>query len=258
MIRDKENVTVVIATHNNVKTIKRAIESVTKGIRPANQVIVGDNDSKDGTYDLLCQMLGAEPVTIENKTGLPPQFDGEWNGVPVKIFRKQLSTIGHTLNVAIQLKWQGVTIFGFLDPTSWYAPDKIAQSIRVFNSHPSIACVVSDCDNHHQDGRVERVFRCSFDMQRLLARYTYDRNFLTRIQIFPKLKSGFNEQMPVRDDYDFLLRVSEIGLIYHIPAPLHNNIIQNQDEDLQQAVAQCEAMARQMAIQRRNQPNGQT
>ena len=256
MIKDKENVTVVIATHNNAKTIERALRSVSKGIRPANQIIVGDNDSTDGTYDVLCKLLGAEPVTIDEQTGMPPQFDGELDGTPVKIFRKRLSTIGDTLNVALQMKWQGVTLFGFMDPTSWYAPDKIAQAIRVCSMQPSVACVVSDCDNHHPDGRVERVFRCSFDMQRLLAGFPYDRNFLMRPQLFPKLKNGFNAQMPIRDDYDMLLRISEIGLIYHIPAPLHHNIVCELDAATKQSIAQCETAAKQMAAQRRGAPNG--
>ena len=226
MIKYKENVTVIIATHNNVTTIERALSSVTKshGLRPPNQVIVGDNDSQDGTYELLCKLLGAESITIDDKTGLPPDFTGEINGTPVRIFRKKLSTIGDTLNIAMQMQWQGVTLFAFLDPTSWYVPNKIIQAIRICQSQPSVACVVSDCDIYHKDGRVERVFRPSFDMQRLLSGFPYDRNFIVRPQIFAKLKSGFNTEMQTRDDYDLLLRIAEVGLIYHIPEPLHNNI----------------------------------
>lgn len=255
-MQDKENVSIIIATHNNAKTIKRALESVTKGNRPANQIIVGDNDSTDGTYEVMCGLLNAKPVVIDEKTGLPPQFDGELNGTPVRIFRKRLSNIGNTINIAIQSKWKNVTIFGFMEPTSWYAPDKIAQAIRIFNTHRSVACIVSDCDNHHADGRVERIFRQSFDIQRLMVSFPYDRNFLVRPHIFPKLKSGFNNQMPIRDDYDFLLRVSDVGLIYHIPAPLHNNIITEIDETAKQSIVQCENTARQMATQRRNKSNG--
>jgi len=253
---DNENISIIVATHNNATTIKRALESVTKGIRPANQVIVADNDSQDNTYNVLCDLLGAEQITIDDQTGLPPQFDGILNGTPVKIFRKRLSTMGNALNTAIQMGWQGVTMFGFLDPTGWYAPDKITQSIVVFNSHPSIACVVSDYDNHYADGMVERVFCNSFDTQKLLAEFPYDRNFLVRSQVFPKLQSGFNEQMPFRYDYEFLLRVSEIGLIYHIPAPLHNNAVNELDEPTKQSIIQSEMMARQLTLQRRGQTNG--
>ncbi len=255
-MKDNENINIIIVTHNDSKTIKRTLESVTKGIRPPNQVIIGDNDSTDGTYDILCKLLGAEKITIGEKTGLPPQFDGNYNGIPVKIFRKKLGTIGHCANIAMQLSYKGVTIFGYVDKGTWYSGDKISQAVHVFNNHPSVACVVSDCDDHHPDGRVERIFRDSFDVQRLLVGYPYDRNFLVKTQIFPKLKCGFNEQMPIRDDYEFLLRVSEIGLIYHIPAPLHNNTVEEIDETAKQLIAQSEAAARQLTHQRRNKQNG--
>jgi GT2 family glycosyltransferase len=254
MMQDKESVTIVSVTHNNVGTIRRSLDSVTKGVRPANQVIVGDNDSTDGTYDLMCKILGAKQITLDGKKGLPPEFEGTLNGVPVRIFRKRISSAGHTLNIAMQSKWQGVTIFGFMDPVSWYSPDKIAQSIRAFQSNPSIACVVSDCDNYHSDGRVERVFRNSFDMQRLLAGYPYDGNFLVRSQVFISLKSGFNEQMAAREEYDLMLRISEIGLIYHIPAPLHNNTITPVDDAARQRILQSEKLAQQMVVRRRGQP----
>ena len=256
MTQETENVTVIIATENNAKTIKRALESATGGSRPANKVIIGDNDSKDGTYDILCGLLGAESVTIEDKTGLPPQFKGELNGIPVIIFRKRPSTIGHTLNVAMQMDWQGVTVFGFMDGESWYSSDKIEKAIDVYSKHRDTACVVSDCDNHYPDVRVERIFRCSFDMQRLLSGYPYDRNFFVRPQSFQKLQSGFNEQMSIRDDYDLLVRISEIGLIYHIPESLHGNLIVAIDEETKQSISQCEKSVRQMAEQRRGNKRG--
>ena len=253
MIQDKEHVTVAIATHNNATTIKRALDSVTTGIRPANQIIVGDNDSQDGTYDTLCNLIGAEQVEIDDKKGLPPQASGTFNDVPIIIFRKRLSTRGHTINQAIQMKWQGATIFGFLDPTSWYAPDKISQAIVAFQSHPSIACVVSDWDNHYSDNHVERVFRPSFDMQRFLAEMLYDDNFLVRPQIFARLKSGFNEQLPSAESYELMLRISEVGLIYHIPAPLHNNVVVNVGDQQTQELRQVEHAIRQAVMQKRQE-----
>ena len=255
MIQDKENVNIVIATHNNVGTVVRALESVTKGIRPANKVIIGDNDSKDETYDILCDLLGAEEVVIDEQKGLPPDFQGKLNGVPVRIFRKHLTTIGHTMNLAMQMDWKDITLFGFLNPASWYAADKIAQSIRVFQSVPGVACVVSDFDNYHPDGRVERVFRHSFDMHRLLLEYPYDRNFLVRSTVFPKIKSGFNEQVPNGYDYDLMLRISEVGLIYHIPAPLHNNLVETLSETDKQSISESTAIVKRLTSERRGGNN---
>lgn len=171
-------------------------------------------------------------------------------------FSEKMSTIAHTLNVALQMEWKDITIFGFMDAESWYAGDKISQAIEVFQNHPSVTCVVSDYDNHHPDGRVERIFLSSFDIQRLLSNPMYDRNFLVRSQVFPKMESGFNEQMPTREEYDLFLRISEIGLIYHIPAPLHNNTVKEEDETTKQLTLQAETFAKQLATQRRGGTGG--
>lgn len=249
-MQDKEKVTVVIATHNNAKTIIRAIKSVITGIRPANKVVVGDNDSTDGTYDTLCKFLGAELIERDGKTGLPPEFEKEIDGISIKIFRKQKSTTAHTLNICLQMGHQDTTLFGFLDPTSYYAPDKIAQAINIFQQQPVVACVVSDCDNHYPDGRIERQFKPSFDMRKLSQSFPYDKNFLIRIQVFQKLQAGFTEPLPMREEYDLLLRAGEVGLIYHIPAPLHHNTIIEQDATTQQQILQSEHIIQQMKIQR--------
>lgn len=249
-MKDNEKVTICIATHNNASTITRALKSLVGGIRPADQVVIGDNDSNDGTYEVLCELLGAKEITVNKQTGLPPNFEGEFLGTPVKIFRKRLSTTSHTLNMAMQMNWQSVTIFGFLDPTSWYAGDKIAQAVRVFQSQPYIACIISDWDNHHEDGSIERVFRNSFDCNRLIIKFEYDRNFLVRAGTFGKLKSGFNEQMTIREDYDLLVRISETGLIYHIPASLHNNMVTKKDDN-EKTMALADDFVRKCSLERR-------
>ena len=82
-MEDKESVTIIMATHNNAGTVQKALQSVTDGHRPADQIVVGDNDSTDNTYEILCNLLGAELVTINEQVGLPPEFDGILNGVPI-------------------------------------------------------------------------------------------------------------------------------------------------------------------------------
>lgn len=231
MLKDKEKVTIIIATDNNKETIEKAINSVSKGIRPADQIVVANNDGTDGTYEYLCEMLGAKPIEIDGRTGMPPSFDGQLNDAKIKIFRKRKSTKGHTINAAIKMLWHETTIFGFMDPRSFYAADKIAQGIRVFSSNPSVACIVSDYDEM-LDGNISmRRFRPSFDAHVLLSYNPYDINFLVRPQVFTNLKRAFNEQLLCGEDYELLIRISEKGLIYHIPAPLHTNTWVEDTED---------------------------
>ena len=91
-------------------------------------------------------------------------------------------------------------------------------------------------------------------MRKLLSSSVYDRNFLIRPQVFNKLKRGFSEQMSTRDDYEFLLRLSEIGLIYHVPAPLHNNTITVDNSD-DEVAREAEKFAIQLSCRRRGIKN---
>ncbi len=251
MIKDNEKVTIICVTHNNSSTIERALQSLTVNLRKPNHIVIGDNDSKDGTYELLCKILGAQEVEVDGKHGLPPKFDGTFNEIPITIFRKKLSTTGHSLNTCLFLSPKDTTIFGFIDPACWYNVDKIIRSINTFYSFGNaIICVVSDCDYHHADGRIVRIFRQSFTESRLLAEYLYDKNFFIRSIAFNRLGSGFNEQLNAREDYDFLLRISEFGLIYHLPEPLHNCIVNNNEDP--SILNQCEYTIRKSTIQRRS------
>jgi len=222
-MQDNENVVIIIATHNNSKTIEKALKSACTCIRPPNKVIIGDNDSTDNTYDILCKILNAKPVTVEDKSGWPPDFTGNYNNISIRIFRKKLSTIGHTLNIAMQMEWQNATIFGFLDATSWYSPDKISQAINIFRTYPVIVGVTSDCDNHYKNGITERVFRPPIDPS--IYQFVNDRNFFMRPHILSRLQTGFNEKTDKSIDYEFLTRLCKVGVIYHIPYPLHHNLI---------------------------------
>lgn len=244
---DSGKVTIVIATHNNVGTIEKCLRSVTVGIRPANKVMVGDDDSKDGTYAKLCELLGAQEIEKDGQVGLPPKYEAMFNGVEVCVFIKRKSTLAHTANTAMKMSPKDTAIFGFVDPASWYAPDKIGQAIRVFRTHPSVACVISDCDNQYDDGVVKRIFRPSFDMPSMYMGFQYDKNFLIRTQILPVLGRGFDEQFDIREEYDFLLRIAKVGLLYHIPAPLHTNAIQDIDGDTQKRIDDAEQRIRKIA-----------
>jgi len=247
-MQDKEKVAVIIVTHNNADTIVRALESASKNLRPPDIIVIGDNDSTDKTYSSLCKLLGAEMIEQDGRHGWPPKFDGKFNNVPVTIFRKQKSNMAHSLNACLSLTPKDVSAIGFLSAQDWYAPDKIVRSIRILQMHPAIAVAVSDCDIHHADGRVVRSFKRAFHQHVLLESYPYDRNFFIRTTVFSKLKGGFNQQLDDREDYDLLLRASEIGLIYHTPEPLHHCV----EVKIKESETICEQQIREVTIQRRS------
>jgi len=244
-IQDKQKVCMILVTHNNVKSIGKALNSITKGMRKPDQIIIGDNDSQDKTYDILSQILGAEKIEVDKRKGWPPKYDTEINGIPITIFRKKYTKHGHALNMTMSMAKPDTTVFGFLNPNDWYGVDKIFRSVDIFERYKQVACVVSDCDNHHADGRCMRALRNSPSMKVILNSYPYDDNFLIRRDVFPKLKSGFNEELDKRQDYDLLLRLAKVGLVYHIAEALHNHTILKEDK---KTLQECEESIRNRLI----------
>jgi len=240
-MEDKQKVCMVLVTNNNVQSIEKALGSISKGMRKPDQIVIGDNDSKDKTYDKLCEILGAEKIEVDKRKGWPPKYETEIEGIPITIFRKKYTNHGHSLNMAMSMASPDTTVFGFLNPNDWYGIDKIFRSVDIFERHSQVVCVVSDCDNHYVDGRFVRKFSNSPNMKILLNSYPYDENFLLRRDVFPKLKSGFNEELEQRQDYDLLLRAAKVGLVYHIAEALHHHTILEED---QEKIKECEASIR--------------
>jgi len=73
---DFENVTVVALAHNGERCIRRTVDSLVAQTRPPDRIVVADMGSSDGTYRVLCDMLGLEPIEHEGKRALPPKGEG--------------------------------------------------------------------------------------------------------------------------------------------------------------------------------------
>jgi len=223
MIMDNQIVSIVMCTRNNASTIERALKSLCNSNRKPNKIVVGDNNSGDKTYKILCDLLGAELVKINDQAGLPPKFDGQINGVSVTIFKSKQFNRSRILNYCFSLLPLDTTIIGLLDPTDWYEPSKIEKSVQIFNRYDSVCCVVNDYNEQCYPGdKLLRRFNKSFSHYKLTNECLYDCNFLIRVNAMRILKSGFDNNLTDQEHYDLILRLSYVGLIYHIPEALHN------------------------------------
>jgi len=218
---DQHIVGIILCTHNNTKNIERAVNSLLTSSRKPNRIIVGDNDSKDHTYDALCRMIGAEQITIGEECGFPSTFRADIDGVDILIFKNKHTNRSRVLNYCFSKLDLTTTVIGFLNPNDWYGPDKIYRSLQILDQHSEVACVVSDYNEKHHNKLIRR-FSQSFMADKLIEKSIYDRNFIVRVNGLKILGSGFDNELVDMEYYDFLLRLSEIGLIYHLPEALHN------------------------------------
>lgn len=243
---DKQIVGMCMCAHNDETTIERAIKSLLNNTRKPDIIIIGDNNSNDHTYKILCKLFGAETIEKDGNISWPPKFTGQLNGVKIIIFRSQTEHTAKILNYCFQMLPMNTTTIGFLCCSDWYKPNKIAQSLSIFEQHKSVACVVSDYNQYITEAQYVRRFNKSFSYDRLLKACMYDKNFLIRVESMRILRRGFDESLSAREEYELLLRISDVGLIYHIPQALHNC-----SHKIKPLLLQHENHIREMTIKRR-------
>ena len=219
---DFENVTVVALAHNGERCIRRTVDSLVAQTRPPDRIVVADMGSSDGTYRVLCDMLGLELIEHEGKRALPPKGEGAYRGLPVTTLRMPpQATPGQCLRAAIEIAWAETTIFGFVSAGAVYHPNKIEKSIAVLQSNPIVVAVASDFTIEHEDGREHREYCRPFDWFQLLGGPMHDSNGLVRKAAMEQSRATFNPQLHHAVFYDLFLRLARVGIIYHLPESLH-------------------------------------
>lgn len=210
-----KNISAIIVSENNSSTLVKCIDSVCSSTLKPIRIVIVDNDSKDGSYELLCKLLGAVPIEVNGQTGLPPEYTGRYNDVELTIVRKRYTSLSHSRNIGLKFCPQQTNYIAFVNPRSMWGNDKIEKSIVALDGGIEIGSVVSDF--YVGD---DRVFVKPFKYRLLQEKaISYDDNFVLKAQILNMMNRGFN---PDCDHNEFLLRASEVGMIYNIPEALYH------------------------------------
>ena len=70
-------ISVVIPTYNGSRFVESAIQSVLNQTRPADEIIISDDNSKDNTLE-ICSQFGDKVKIYRNENG-PSGFVNGWN-----------------------------------------------------------------------------------------------------------------------------------------------------------------------------------
>lgn len=178
-------VSAVIPTHNRAGTLGRALESVLAQTRPADEVIVVDDGSTDGTDRLVAGYPSVVYVAQENR------------GVSAARNRGIAAAAG---------EW-----IALLDSDDEWRPEKLQRQLEALGNNPGHDVCHTD-EIWIRDGRRVnpgrrhakaggRIFRrclslCSISPSAAMVR----RSLLDTL-------GGFDESLPVCEDYDLWLRV---------------------------------------------------
>jgi glycosyltransferase involved in cell wall biosynthesis len=213
-------VTVIVVTQDNVNDVDDILECLTTGTMKPTNVVIVDNDSKDGTYEKFCEKFNIEKIEVDGRIGFPPRVDAIFNEVSIIFVRTERGHIGDRINIAIShIIPKNTEFLGFMSPKSRYHKDKIKKCIELLQTNTNVAAVVSDYIENIPGMIERRRYLKSFHIINLIGQQEYDDNFFIRTTVLPKLPSGFHNI----DMYNhaFLVELSEIGILYHLPEALH-------------------------------------
>ena len=118
-IENDPSISVVIPTFNRCAILPRAIDSVLKQTRPADEIIVIDNGSKDGTIDMLKANYPDIMRLRQSKPGVSP-----------------------TRNMGISLSKS--TWIALLDSDDAWHPEKLEKQLDVIKQNSGYRLIHTD------------------------------------------------------------------------------------------------------------------
>ena len=182
----QNSISVIIPVFNRVKLIARCINSVINQTYPVNEIIVVDDGSNDGTYDLIRKNF--------------PQV--------ISIYQENKG-VSNARNVGIQSaksKW-----IAFLDSDDEWLPNKIEKQISLINKYPLYKVCHSDEIWIRNDVRVNpmkkhRKYGGDIYKKCLPLCVISPSSIIIHKDIFNDV-GFFDKNLPVCEDYDLWLRI---------------------------------------------------
>ena len=186
MINKQNSVSVIIPVFNRLKLIPRSMNSVINQTYPVNEIIVVDDGSNDGTYDMIKENFPQAILIYQENRG-----------------------VSSARNIGIQAansKW-----IAFLDSDDEWMPNKIEEQISFFIKNPLIKVCHTDeiwIRNGVRVNQMKKHRKC------LPLCVISPSSIIIHKDIFKDV-GFFDENLPVCEDYDLWLRIcSKYKVLY--------------------------------------------
>jgi glycosyltransferase involved in cell wall biosynthesis len=198
-------ISVVIPTYNHAAFLPQAVESVLAQTRRADEVIVVDDGSTDGTGALVAQRYPAVRLLSQPNRGLAA-----------------------ARNRGLQAARGDLVVF--LDADDWLTPDAVAEKAAVLERDDALGWVYSDLFLTDEAGTVTR--RASEAWRypgRRLEGWIFEElllgNFIPVHAVMARRRAvvdagSFDETLPNQEDYDLWLRLARRARVAYLDRPL--------------------------------------
>jgi glycosyltransferase involved in cell wall biosynthesis len=197
----KATVSVVIPVYNNASYIAAAVQSVLSQTRPADEIIVVDDGSTDGTAKALKQFQSSIRYVHQQNRGEPAARNRG-------------------------LRESASEFVAFLDGDDLWCENKLELQMKYLKEHPNCALVYSDMSTFDENGVIDasvtKRFRMSMPCGRIFPALFERSLFGSGTVVFRKCcvdtVGYFDEDLLVGSDYEMWLRITrhfDVGAVDH-------------------------------------------
>lgn len=204
-----QSVAVIIPTYNRISTLARALDSVYSQTRGADEICVVDDGSTDGTVDFINSNY-PEVICISQKN-------------------RGVSAARNCGVLRTQSNW-----LAFLDSDDEWLPKKLELQFQALQENPDYRLIHSDEIWIRRGVRVNQK-----DRHRKTGGYIFERclplcvispsSVLMTRELLGEMK-GFDENLPVCEDYDLWLKICSRYPVFYVDQPLLNKYGGHEDQ----------------------------
>lgn len=204
----RPKVSAVIVSYNRLALLRRAIDSVLAQTLNAHEVIVVDNCSPD--FDVFEALASyGETVRIIRNSGN--------NGC------------GDARNVAVRIATG--EFIAFLDDDDFWKPEKLERQLAAIGSSLMVACGQEFIPRTGYN--VRNVRQVTRNMLRMHNPVCGPSTYVCRRDLFDRVQ--FDSNLKYAEDWDFMIRVLEVGEIAYVPEALICYTVENSGKSMTSA-----------------------
>ena len=199
------SVTTVIATHGRGELLRRAIRSIAaqEYDGPLEILVVFDQSEIDPLEDLRAELPAGPTIALHENT--------------------RAAGLAGARNTGIAAA-EGALV-AFCDDDDEWAPGKLAAQVALWDERPEAAVIAAGITIVTVDGSIDRrppMLTTRTDLLRSRVGELHPSSFLFRRADLLSLPGGVDEEIPFGygEDYDFLLRITELGPVASVPEEL--------------------------------------
>jgi glycosyltransferase involved in cell wall biosynthesis len=196
-------VSVVLATHNRLHSLPRAIASVLAQDDVSFELIVVDDSSRDGTAGWLATLTDPRIRVITNKHNAGPSA---------------------ARNLGLEAARAGIV--AFLDSDDAYRLHRLAAPLAAFAADPSLVCTLSSAIRHDlkrsREARIPAVGLAApaFAWALICDLIPVEATSITVRRVPALAAGGFCERLRLTEDREFLVRLARYGGVQLLSEPL--------------------------------------